>query len=78
VVLAGVPSVLEQLPAFVLTQPVSVAGATENMTVRTTLTVPNGIMVANVQFVTVTLEILPSKAAASSPRPLRFRACAPT
>ncbi len=59
VVLAGVPSVLDQLPAFVMTQPVSVAGATENMTVRTTVTVPNGIMVANVQFVTVTLEILP-------------------
>jgi len=59
VVLAGLPSVLDQLPAFVLTQPVSVSGATENLAVRTTLTVPNGIMVANVQFVTVTLEILP-------------------
>jgi YbbR domain-containing protein len=42
-----------------MTEPVSVTGATENMTVRTTLTVPAGIMVANVQFVTVTLEILP-------------------
>ena len=59
VVLAGLPSILDQLPAFVLTQPVSVTGATENLTVRTTVTVPNGIMVANVQFVTVTLEILP-------------------
>jgi len=59
VVLAGLPSVLDALPAFVMTEPVSVTGATENMTVRTTLTVPAGIMVANVQFVTVTLEILP-------------------
>ncbi len=59
VVLAGLPSVLDRLPAFVMTQPVSVTGATENMTIRTTLTVPNGIMIANVQFVTVTLEILP-------------------
>ena len=59
VVLAGLPSVLDALPAFVMTQPVSVTGATENMTVRTTLTVPDGIMVANVQFVTVTLEIVP-------------------
>ena len=59
VVLAGLPSILDQLPAFVMTQPVSVTGATENLTVRTTVTVPNGIMVANVQFVTVTLEILP-------------------
>ena len=59
VVLAGLPSVLDRLPAFVMTQPVSVTGATENMAIRTTLTVPNGIMVANVQFVTVTLEILP-------------------
>lgn len=59
VVLAGLPSVLDQLPAFVMTQPVSVAGATEDMTVRTTVTVPTGITVANVQFVTVTLQILP-------------------
>ena len=59
VVLAGLPSVLDQLPAFVMTQPVSVAGATEDMTVRATVTVPNGITVANVQFVTVTLQILP-------------------
>jgi len=59
VVLAGLPSVLDALPAFVMTAPVSVTGATENLTVRTTLTVPAGIMVANVQFVTVTLEILP-------------------
>jgi YbbR domain-containing protein len=59
VVLAGLPSVLDHLPAFVMTQPVSVTGATENMTIRATLTVPNGVMVANVQFVTVTLEILP-------------------
>jgi len=59
VVLAGVPSILDQLPAFVMTQPVSVTGATENMTVRTTLTVPNGVTVANVQFVTVTLQVLP-------------------
>jgi YbbR domain-containing protein len=59
VVLAGLPSVLDQLPAFVMTEPVSVTGATQNLTVRTTLTVPNGIMVVNVQFVTVTLEILP-------------------
>lgn len=59
VVLAGLPSVLDQLPAFVMTQPVSVTGATEDMTVRATVTVPNGITVANVQFVTVTLQILP-------------------
>lgn len=59
VVLAGLPSALDRLPAFVMTQPVSVTGATENMTIRTTLTVPNGIMIANVQFVTVSLEILP-------------------
>jgi YbbR domain-containing protein len=59
VVLAGLPSVLDRLPAFVMTQPVSITGAADNMTVRTTLTVPNGVMVANVRFVTVTLEILP-------------------
>jgi len=59
VVLAGLPSVLDRLPAFVMTRPVSITGATEDMTIRTTLTVPNGVMVANVQFVTVTLDILP-------------------
>lgn len=59
VTLAGLPSLLDQSPAFVRTQPVTITGATQNLSVRTPLTVPNGISVVDVQFVTVTLEVLP-------------------
>jgi YbbR domain-containing protein len=59
VTLAGLPSVLDELPGFVRTQPISVTGATGDVTARTTLTVPNGVMVVGAQYVTVTLKVLP-------------------
>jgi YbbR domain-containing protein len=59
VTLAGVPSVLDELPAFVRTLPITITGATENLTVRTPLTVPLNVVPVDVQFVTVTLEVLP-------------------
>ncbi len=59
VTLGGVPSVLDELPGFVRTQPITVSGATEDLTVRTTLTVPNSVVVVDAQFVTVTLQVLP-------------------
>ena len=59
VTLAGLPSVLDQLPGFVRTLPITITDATELLTVRTTLTVPQNVTVVDVQFVTVTLEVLP-------------------
>jgi YbbR domain-containing protein len=59
VTLAGLPSVLDTLPGFVETMPISVTNATENITVRSLLTVPNNVVVVDVNYVTVMVEVLP-------------------
>lgn len=59
VTLAGLPSVLEQLPGFVETYPISVTGAVQDLVERIPLTIPNNIVVVGVDFVTVTVEVLP-------------------
>ena len=59
VTLAGLPSVLDNLPGFVETSPISVISATQDLTVRSPLTVPQNVVVVGVDFVTVTVEILP-------------------
>jgi YbbR domain-containing protein len=59
VTLAGPSSVLDELPGFVETSPISITGATEVITERTPLTVPTNVVVVGVNFVTVTVEILP-------------------
>jgi YbbR domain-containing protein len=59
VTLAGLPSVLDTLPSFVETMPISVTGAIQNITVRTLLTVPNNVVVVDVNYVTVMVEVLP-------------------
>lgn len=59
VTLAGLPSVIEDLPAFVRTKPITITGATDDLTAHTTLTVPNTVVVVDVQMITVTLEVLP-------------------
>jgi YbbR domain-containing protein len=59
VTLAGLPSVLDSLPGFVETMPISVTGATQNLSVRSLLTVPNNVVVVDVNYVTVMIEILP-------------------
>jgi YbbR domain-containing protein len=59
VTLAGLPSVLDSLPGFVETMPISVTGATQNLTVRSLLTVPNNVVVVDVNYVTVMVEVLP-------------------
>jgi YbbR domain-containing protein len=69
VTLAGVPSVLEVLPGFVETYPISVTNATANLLELSPLTVPNSVVVVGVDFVTVTVEVLPiesSRAISSS------------
>jgi YbbR domain-containing protein len=59
VTLAGVPSALEGLPGFVETSPISVTNATQDLNIRSPLTVPQDVVVVGVDFVTVTVEVLP-------------------
>lgn len=59
VTLAGLPSVLDGLPGFVETMPISVTSATQNLSQNTTLTVPTSVVVVGVNYVTVMVEILP-------------------
>jgi YbbR domain-containing protein len=59
VTLAGPSSVLDDLPGFVDTLPISITGATSVITERTPLTVPTNVVVVGVNFVTVTVEVLP-------------------
>jgi YbbR domain-containing protein len=59
VTLAGVPSVLDELPGFVETYPISVISATQDLVVRSPVTVPQNVVVVGVDFVTVTVEVLP-------------------
>jgi YbbR domain-containing protein len=58
VTLAGVPAVLDELPGFVETLPISVTGATADLLEHSTLTVPNTVVVVGVDYVTVTVEVL--------------------
>jgi YbbR domain-containing protein len=59
VTLAGPRSVLDDLPGFVRTLPISVTGITEDLVRSTAITVPAGVVVAEGSYVTVTVEILP-------------------
>ena len=59
VTLAGLPSVLEQLPGFVETLPISVTGATADLSVRTGLTLPTGVAVYGDNIVTITVQVFP-------------------
>ena len=59
VTLAGPPTVLDELPGFVRTLPVSIMGATEVLTAHVSLTVPTNVVVVGVNYVTVTVDILP-------------------
>jgi YbbR domain-containing protein len=59
VTIAGLPSVLDELPGFVETSPISVTDATGNLLKHSPLTVPNTVVVVGVDYVTVTVEVLP-------------------
>jgi len=59
VTLAGLPSVLNSLPGFIETLPISVTGATENLSVRSLLTVPVSVVVVDANYVTVLVDVLP-------------------
>ncbi len=59
VTLVGLPSVLDALPGFVETVPISVTGATTDLAQRTTLTLPPGVVVFGTNVVLVSVEVLP-------------------
>jgi YbbR domain-containing protein len=59
VTLVGLPSVLDALPGFVETQPISVTGAIADLAQRTTLTLPSGVVVFGTNVVLVSVEVLP-------------------
>lgn len=59
VTLQGPPSILDKMPGFVETLPISITGATESLSQRTALTLPTGITVIGGNLVTVLVEILP-------------------
>ena len=59
VTLKGPPSILSDLPGFVETRPISATGATESLVQFSFLNVPTDVVVVDVNYVTVTIEVLP-------------------
>lgn len=59
VTLKGPPSVLGKMPGFVETLPISFTSVTQGLSHQTPLTVPTGVVVVGVNYVTVTVEVLP-------------------
>jgi YbbR domain-containing protein len=59
VTLQGPTAVLADLPGFVTTFPISITGATTDISVRRPLTVPNSVVVVEGNYVLVSVEILP-------------------
>jgi YbbR domain-containing protein len=59
VTLAGLPSVLESLPGYIETLPISVTGATADLAVRAGLTLPTGVAIYGENTVTVTVQVFP-------------------
>jgi YbbR domain-containing protein len=59
VTLAGPSSVLNDLPGFVRTEPITITEETGSLTTRTSLDIPPNVIAVGVNFVTVTVDILP-------------------
>lgn len=59
ITLAGPPGVLNELPGFVRTEPITITGMTEVLTERIPLSMPTNIVAVGVNYVTVTISILP-------------------
>ena len=59
VTLAGPPLVLNDLPGFVRTEPITITGMTEVLTERVPLSMPTNIVAVGINYVTVTVSILP-------------------
>jgi YbbR domain-containing protein len=59
VTLKGPPSVLDNMPGFIKTLPISITDATANLVEHRPLTMPASVVVVGVNYVTVTVEVLP-------------------
>ncbi len=59
VTLAGAPTVLNELPAFIRTEPVSITGQTEDLVASVSLSVPTNVVVVGGSYVSIRIEILP-------------------
>ena len=59
VTLAGPPLVLNDLPGFVRTEPITITGMTQVLTERIPLSMPTNVVAVGVNYVTVTVSILP-------------------
>ena len=59
ITLAGPPQVLNDLPGFVRTEPITITGMTAVLTERVPLSMPSNIVAVGVNYVTVTVSILP-------------------
>lgn len=59
VTLAGPSAVLNELPGFAKTEPITITDLTESLTTRTSLDIPPNVIAVGVNFVTVTVDILP-------------------
>ena len=59
VTLAGPPLVLNDLPSFVRTEAITITGMTESLAERIPLSMPTNIVAVGVNYVTVTVSILP-------------------
>jgi YbbR domain-containing protein len=59
ITLAGPTRVLNELPGFVRTDPITITGMTEVLTERIPLSMPANIVAVGVNYVTVTISILP-------------------
>lgn len=59
VTLAGPPIVLNDLPGFVRSEPITITGMTQVLTERIPLSMPSNIVAVGVNYVTVTVSILP-------------------
>jgi YbbR domain-containing protein len=57
--LAGPPLALNDLPGFIRTEPITITGMTEVLTERVPLSMPTNIVAVGVNYVTVTVSILP-------------------
>ena len=59
ITLAGPPRVLNELPGFVRTEPITITGMTDILTERVPFSMPTNIVAVGVNYVTVTVSILP-------------------
>jgi YbbR domain-containing protein len=77
VTLSGPPAVLDGLPGFVETLPISITNVVEDLALRTTLTLPTSVVVVSGNVVTVTVEVLPIQVSRTMTATVQIRGVPP-